>query len=231
MLEPNAENAAATLAIRAIEVLRSSFLAIELSGSRERPPPVARPSAAAPTSAPAAAPAAHVARWALEAGATALTSFDGVGPALLPLLRVDWAFRSWLSLQATGAAFGTRPRLEAPAGSVQVAQAFGLLGLCVCALANTGLHPLFSVSAGALHTALDGSSTGAPNVGHQTDQWAFLLDASVGARLSLPARFYVALASHVQFAAPYVAIHVLEPVVATTGHPNLLFALTVGARL
>lgn len=228
VLEPNAEDVAATLAIRAIEVLRSSFLAIELSGANDArapvPPPVPVPPAAT------SSPPPRIARFAVEAGATALTSLDGVGPAVLPLVRVDWAFRSWLSLQATGAAFGTRPTVETAAGSVQVLQQFGLLGLCVCTLADAGVHPLLTLSVGALHTTLDGRA-GAPNLGHRPDEWAFLVDGSVGVRLSLPHRFYVALASHVQFATPYVAVHVLDDVVATTGRPNLLFTLTMGARL
>jgi hypothetical protein len=226
VLEPNTENAAATLAIRAIEVLRSSFLAIELSAGGEPRPPVPSP----PRAETAAAAPEHVARLALEAGATAITGVNGVGPAVLPLVRFDWALRSWLSIQATGAAFGTRPHVETPAGDVQVAQQFGLLGLCLCALANTGIHPIVALSAGALHTTLDGRAD-APNVGHELDEWAFLVDGSVGARLSLPDRFYVTLAAHVQLAEPYVAIHVLDTVVATSGSPNLLLALTVGARL
>lgn len=226
VLEPNAEDAPATLAIRAIEVLRSSFLAIELLGANDVRVPVA-PAPPPPAPAPRARP---VARFAVEAGATALTSLDGVGVAVLPILGAEWAFRPWLSLQASGAAFGTRPTLEVPAGSVDVIQQFGLLGLCVCALADSGVTPLIALSAGALHTTLEGRA-GAPNLGHRTDEWSFLVDGSVGLRLSLPDRFYLALASHVQFAAPYVAIHVLDDVVGTTGRPNLSFTLTVGARL
>lgn len=226
MLEPNTEDAPATLAIRAIEVLRSSFLAIELLGANDARAPVVPP----PPPPPVNPPAPRVARFAVEAGATALTSLDGVGLSVLPFVGAEWAFRPWLSLQATGAAFGTRPTLEVPAGSVDISQEFGLLGLCVCALANTGVHPLIALSAGALHTALEGRA-GAPNLGHRTDEWAFLVDGSVGVRLSLPDRFYVAFASHIQFATPYVAVHVLDDVVATTGRPNLSLTLTVGARL
>jgi hypothetical protein len=149
---------------------------------------------------------------------------------VLPLARLDWAARSWLALQATGAGLGTRPRVATAAGSVEVTQAFGLLGLCVCSAAPTGLHPSFALSIGALRTALDGQAT-SPNLGHRVERWAAVADVSAGARLGLPDPFYLALASHVQLTQPSVAIHVVEPVVATTGRPNLLLTLTAGARL
>jgi hypothetical protein len=226
LLEPNTENAAATLAIRAIEVLRSSFLARELSGSG-----AARESVAVPTrveqrrSTPE-----HVSRLGLEAGATALTSFDGVPPAVLPLVRLDFAIRSWLTLQATGAGFGTRPRVEAAGGSVEINQAFGLLGLCVCFASGTGIHPLVALSVGALRTALDGQAT-APNLGHRVARWTAVADGAAGARLSLPSWLFFTLAAHVQLGEPYVAIHVVDSVVGTTGRPNLLLTLTAGATL
>jgi hypothetical protein len=39
------------------------------------------------------------------------------------------------------------------------------------------------------------------------------------------------MAAHVQVAAPYVAIYFNDNRVATTGRPNLLLSLTVGAWL
>jgi hypothetical protein len=226
VVEPNAENAPATLALRTIEVLRSSFLAIDLAGSA----PARAPVPPEPRLEPANSPPAHVARFGLEAGATALTSFDGVGSALLPLVRIDWAVRSWFAVQATGAGFGTRPRVDTAAGSVLLTQAFGLVGLCLCSASGTGIHPLFALSIGALRTTVDGRAS-APNLGHEVDRWTALVDASAGARLSLPGGPYFTLASELQLAAPYVAIHVLDEVAATSGRPNLLFTLTAGVRL
>jgi hypothetical protein len=223
-LEPDASNAAATLAIRAIEVLRSSFLVLDSPGE-QRPP-------AAPTAPPPPAPAPQRERllFGIEAGATALTGFDGVAPALLPLARFGWAFSPAFALQATGAAFGTRPQLDTPAGSVEVAQQFALLGLCACRASGEGIRPLAAVAFGALHTALDGQAS-SPNFGHRVDRWSLLLDLGVGARLSLEERLYLSLASHLQVATPYVAVHSVDTVVATTGRPNLLFTFTAGARL
>ena len=224
--DPNSDDAAATLAIRAIEVLRSSFLALDFAAAN------------APRETPAVpvqlehsrAPLEQSSPLGVELGAGALAGFDGVSPALLPLVRLGWTVRPWFALEATGAGFGTKPTLEAAAGSVSVAQAFGLLGLCLCSPANHGIHPLLSLSVGALHTALE-ARTSLPNVAHHATHWSALADAGVGARLGLTDRFYLTLAAHVQLAEPYVAIHVLDTVVATTGSPNVLVALSAGARL
>jgi len=237
-LPPDTPNAAATLAIRAIEVLRSSFLAIDLARAEATAVP---PAPAAPPAPPAdlgdeakagATPAA-LPGWAhigLAAGAAVLTSLDGVGPSLSPLVRLEWAPLPWLSLQATGAGFGTRPRVETSLGSVQVAQGFATLGACVCRSGDSGFGPVVALAAGALHTAVDGQAL-PPNVGHDVDSWGFLLDGSFGVRLNEPRRYYLTLASHVQIAQPYVAVHFVDTVVATTGRLNLLLTLTAGAWL
>jgi hypothetical protein len=41
----------------------------------------------------------------------------------------------------------------------------------------------------------------------------------------------VTLAAHVQVAEPYIAIHVVDTLVATSGRPNVLLSLTLGAWL
>jgi hypothetical protein len=224
-LEPNANDRAATLAIRAIEVLRSSFLARELSGAHQADTRVE----SAPMSNETAPPPQPLARLGIEAGATALASFGEVSPAVLALARVDWALGSWFSLQATAAGLGSRPRIETPAGHVDVARQFGLMGLCLCSPKLESIRPLFALSAGAIRTELFGAAR-PPNAGHQVEQWAALVDADFGARVGLPARVYLTLTAHVQIAAPSVTIHVMDTVVATTGRPNVLFTLTAGVR-
>ena len=81
-----------------------------------------------------------------------------------------------------------------------------------------------------LRTAIDGEAD-APAEAHVVERWSFLLDGSVGARVRLPGRTFFTLALHVHVAAPYVAVHIADTVVATTGRPNLLLTLTVGAWL
>ena len=81
-----------------------------------------------------------------------------------------------------------------------------------------------------LHTSDEGqpgSGAEALSVG----QWSFLMDGSLGAGLRLYRRYYLTLAAHVQIAEPYVAIHFVDAVVATSGRPNILLTLTVGTWL
>jgi hypothetical protein len=90
-LEPNTEKPSERLAIRAIEVLRSCFLEIDLAAREHRGEAIAKPPE---TSLPLAeVNVSRPERFGLELGAAALTSLDGVGPALLPILRTDWAAR------------------------------------------------------------------------------------------------------------------------------------------
>jgi hypothetical protein len=86
------------------------------------------------------------------------------------------------------------------------------------------------LSAGALRTSFEGQAD-APERGHSGEQWSFLVDAGLGARLRLADRYYLTPAFHVQLAQPYVAVHFVDELVASSGRPNLLASLTVGAWL
>lgn len=232
-VDSNTENAAATLAIRSIEVLRSSLIAFDLSGTRQpgadQAPTPAKPAPALPSQ-PTNPASERASRFGLSAGATAITSLDGIGLAILPLVRLDWALHPRVALQATVAGFGTRPRITTEEGSVEVAQQFALLGVCACKTSDSRIRAIAALSLGAMHTALEGRAS-MPNVGHDVARWAFLAEASAGAELRLFGSSYLTLASHLQLATPYVAVHSLDSVVATAGRPNLRFTLTAGAWL
>jgi hypothetical protein len=230
-LDAPAEDAPARLAIRTIEALRSSLLEheIDLAARARSDPGGARvaPVVVAPAPPPPPGPPPRV---ELEAGAAILTGADGVGPALVPTVRVGWAAWPRLVLQATLAGLGTHPTLTAAAGSGRVAQQFGLVGICACAPSPRRLQLYVAVAAGALRTTIDGEAD-APAAAHTVERWSFLLDGSAGARVRLPGRSFVTLAAHVQVAEPYVAVHIADTQVATSGRPNLLLTLTVGAWL
>jgi len=229
-LEPSAPDAAESLAIHAIEVLRSSFLSAELGASTAPAPPAPpAPQAEAPER-PRPSAATVERRLGLELGAAALAGFDGVSPSFLPMLRASLALDSTLLLTATAAGYGTRGGVEVPAGRVRVAQQFGLLGLCACHAASAGLQPMAGLSAGFLRTAVEGEAS-APDVAHRAQSWSFLLEASAGVRAPLGQRYFLTLGAHLQIAQPYVAIYVVDAVVATTGRPNLLASLTLGSWL
>jgi hypothetical protein len=222
VLEPGTPNAPETLAIRAIEVLRANFLVFDLPDKHQRVP---EPPREQPRQEPEV-----VSHFGVAAGATLLTSFDGVGPALLPLVRFDWALYEGLAAEATLSAFGTRPSVETEAGSVRVAQDYGVVGVNYSVPSDSFVAAFLALSAGAMRTTLDGSAD-SPNQGHHVQQWAFLAQGSLGARFELSRRYFLCLAGHVQMTTPYAAIHFVDTEVATTGRPNLLASLTVGAWL
>jgi hypothetical protein len=223
VVEASGQNSAETLAIRAIDAMRSRLVEMDLTSKRKRPAATTLP--AMPTLEPHSVE--HV---GVAAGAVLLTSLDGVGPAILPLLRFDWALHSRLSLQVTLAALGSRPSVASGAGSAHVSQAYGVLGLCYCQRSELGISPFAAVAVGASRTSLAGDAK-PPALGHTVEQWSFVLESSLGARLRLRGPFYFTLAGQAHVTEPYVSIHLSDSVVASSGRPNLLLALTAGAWL
>jgi len=228
--EPQSNRAPQTLAIRAIELLRSSFLEIHLAPAEESgearaeiPRAVERLVAFEPSS-------RLPERFGIEVGAGGVMAGGGVGPALLPVLLFDWALGRRLLLQATMAAWGTRPRVENRVGSAQVAQEFVLLGLLYRLGPGARVQPFVGVSAGALHTSVEGRAS-YPNQGLSAGRWSLLVDAGLGVRLRLHDRFYLATAAHLQLAEPYPSIVFLDENVATSGRPNVFLTLTMGTWL
>jgi hypothetical protein len=229
-VEPDTESAPERLAIRAIEVLRSSFLEIDLASRERRGRPIAPPPAATSVPGEVNKPASRPERFAVEAGAAVLTSLDGVGPALSPIVRAGWAASPYLAVRATLAGLGTRPTVATTAGNARVAQQYAVLGGAYRFRSDQRLRPFLALSAGGLRTSVEGQAT-SPNQGHSAVEWSFLAEGSLGFELHLGDHYYLTLAAHVQAAAPYVAIHFMDSVVATSGRPNLLVTLAVGAWL
>jgi len=214
--EPGVENAPARLAIRAVDLLRSQLIERDLD--RDVPVVAAPPPAPPPP------------RIGFELGGAILTSLDGVGPAIMPVVRIDAPVGRRLGFQAELAGLGTRSTVGGPGALARVAQQYGLLGACVCAPSASRLQPVLGLSAGALRTAADGEAD-APLQAHAVVQWSFLLEASAGARLRLGDHAHLTLAAHAQVAQPYVAVRVVNAAVATSGRPNLLLTLAVGEWL
>lgn len=229
VLEPGAPNPPETLAIRAIEVLRANFLVIELPSQAAQQPRSDAPSSAQTLDQETETPEDGY-RFGFAAGGAVIASLDGVGPALKPMANFDLRLPAGFAVEATVSAFGTRPSVETQAGSVRVTQDYGLLGVRYSAPAGSTFAAFLALGAGAVRTSLEGSAS-APNQGHQVDQWALLLQGSLGVRLGILERYTLSVAAHLQFATPYAAIHFVDQRVATTGRPNLLASLTLGAWL
>lgn len=228
--EPNTTGTPERLAIRTIELLRSSFLVSDLSGAGRVPQSNA--SSKAPTTLRVEPVKTVPARTyvGVELGGTVLVGTDGIGPALMPVMAVDWMPRSWLSVRGEAAGFGSHPAVTSEAGSAKLAQHYGILGVGFRFRAERSFSPFAFLAAGTLRTSVQGDA-GPPMQERNANQWSLLLDGSLGARLRLSHRYYLTLASHVQFAEPYVAVRLLEARVATSGRPNLGLTATVGAWL
>lgn len=228
--DPNTANASERLAIRAIEVLRSSFLESDMSGRKPDREPIAKPTSGPLRQAELPEVTRRPKRIGVELGAAVLTSMDGLGPALLPMARFDWTPSAWLILHGELVGLGTRPAVATTAGHARVAQQYGALGGSFRFRSDRRLNAFIGFSAGALRTAVTGAAD-APRLGHASTQWSLLLDGNIGAALELLGRYYLTLAAHVQVAEPYIALHIMDAVVATSGRPNLALTLTVGAWL
>jgi hypothetical protein len=224
--QPESDRAAEILAIRAIELLRASLLEVAMAGGRE-PPIVAKPPPAEVTRfVDRALDSRKNSRWAIEVGGSAVASFDGVGPALLPIVRLDMALGSHVLMRATAAGLGTRSRVEALSGSADVAAQFGLIEAGIRLRPRERLQPLFFLGAGVRYTSAEGRASW-PNQGLTAGRWSLLADAGTGIRLSLHSRFEIAMEVHAQLAQPYPTIHFSNFQAATAGRPDLLPSLTL----
>ena len=175
--------------------------------------------------------ARHPERFGVEVGGAAIMSLDGVGPALLPLVRFDWSLRAWFVAQAALAGLGTRPTVESEAGSAQVAQAYGLLGGSVRFRTGERRASLRRAVRRARCTRRSRDAPTRRTRAASSTSGRFSSTSGVGAQLRLPDRFYLSLAAHAQLAEPYLAVRFVDAVVATSARPNLLVTLTIGAWL
>jgi hypothetical protein len=226
-VDANTENAFKGVAIRASEVLRAHLFEKDV-GVAKAPARAAPQTAKAPLTPSRTDRTRQFSPVGIELGAAVLASPDGIGPAFLPLLRLDWAVQPELVLQATGAGFGTRPSVWANGSHADIATQYGLVGACYRLDWKQRVTPLAAFSLGALRTAATGDAE-PPQQGHSVDHWSVLFDASVGAAWQLPHEYTVVLEGHAQLAEPYVAIHFGKQKVASAGRPNLLLTLTLGA--
>jgi hypothetical protein len=211
---------AEVLAIRAIELLRASLLEVELQA---KPAEVARAVEHAPEP-------RDESRWGLEVGGSVVTSFDGVGPAVVPFLRFDGAIAPWCVAQATFAGLGTRARASSSEGSSEISEEFALVGATFRGRAHKGVRPALSLAVGALHTSAEGRADW-PYDEQTVAQWSFLADAGVGLRLALGTRYEMAIEAHAQLAQPYPVVRFLGADVASSGRPTLLLTLALVAWL
>ena len=238
--EPSSPRSAEVLSIRALELLRASFLEIALGASRPSdtdPPPPPPPIEVARLT-QVALDTRLPKTWALEVGGCLLGSFQGLPLSLAPMLRVERAWGERVMGRLTVAGLGTRARVEQTGGtssapqqlSANVAQDFGLVEVAIKLRPERSLRPFISLGAGGLHAVADGQAP-YPYLGKTSGLWTLIADAGVGARLALRSRFEVAVEVHAQVAQRSPVIQFVGDPVARGGRPTVIGSLTLVAWL
>jgi hypothetical protein len=225
---PEQARAAEILSIKAIELLRASFLEVGITSSR-LPPPKPPPVVVTRFVAEALATSREL-HWGIEIGGSLGASLDGVGPAVTPMIRLDWAPVPWCIVRTTAAGLGTQARVNTPSGLARVTEQFGLLEAGLRFRSRMSLRPFISLGAGALRTSAEGDVAW-PYEGRTAAAWSFLMDAGVGLRASLRSRFEIGIEGHAQLAQPYPIIRFIDSDVATSRRPGWLLNLTMTAWL
>jgi hypothetical protein len=215
-------------ALRAVELLRASLLELVVERSSLPPPSPPRQRDTPPARAWEPAPSANAGTFGIEAGAALLHSFEGIGPAVAPILRVVYQPSPTVALRLTASGFGTEPLLDAPAGQARVAQQFGLLEVAPIFFADAPLRPLLSFGAGAYHLEATGEAA-LPYEASTQQVWTALLDAGGGAHLSAGRHFGVSLEAHVLFTSTRPAVRIAQLEVGGAGRPSIVGSLTLVA--
>ena len=222
----DAPRVAEVLAVRAVELLRASFLELAIAAppSTEAPPP---PPVVVERFATATLEEADW-TWAVEAGGGTADAIHGPWNAILSVARIEHAFGQRFCARVTFAGLGTAARVDTPGG--------GYVGLSQTVLLAEGLfrfrrgrriEPIVSLGAGALRLAAD-SHESAPYAALSSARWAGAGDAGVGVRLPLRRhRFELGVEVHALLAQPYPSVRFFGNEVAQAGRPSLIGSVTL----
>jgi hypothetical protein len=223
---------AAVLSVRAVELLRASFLELAISsrppeGAVDAPVPTT-PAVTRFATEPLAEPDW---RWAVEAGVGTLGAIApdglGVGNGFVPVARVEHAFGPRLCARVTFAGLGTQARADTPGGYADVSQSVIVAEALVRFRRGRGLEPTVSVGAGALRLAAEGHESD-PFVATSGSRWSAAADLGVGLRIPLrPRRFELGIEVHALLAEPYPVVRFFDVDVARAGRPSVLSSVTL----
>lgn len=232
--DPAATRSAEVLSIRALELLRASFLEIALGASRvdptdDRPPPPPPPIEVRRMT-EKALDNRWPQTWALEIGGCVFTSFEGLGPTVAPVLRAERQWRDWLVGRVTLAGLGTHSRIESESTAANIAQAFGLAEVGIKLRGGRLLRPFLSIGGGVLHVTTEAQPP-PHGIAVNQDLWTAIADVGAGLRVALRARFELAAEVHLQAAPFYPAFQFFEDTVARSSRPTVMGSLTLVAWL
>jgi hypothetical protein len=178
--------AAADLAVRAVELLRGSLLEVALPAPapREQPPPPADVAAWLSHAVPPRRPPYFSTGVGLAAGASALAS-AGLGPTLAPVLRLGWGSRGGLSVGLAAAGLGPSRHLRAAEGTADVRADLALASVGLAFRPDARLQPFVGAGAGARRVSVRGQGVSSlfPDGGGAAYAFALTAGGGIAARL------------------------------------------------
>ena len=234
--DPKAARVAEVLSVRAVELLRASFLELAIT-TRPAPDVVEIPLAPEPVVTRFVTEELEEAEpdwtWAVEAGGGGMGAIQAVsgGTTLLgeflPVARVQRAFSSRFCMRVSFAGLGTQAKVDIPKGYADVSQTIVLLEGLIRFRRGRRLEPVISIGAGILRVAAEGHETGA-YIGANSWHVAAAADAGVGLRVPLrPRRVELGVEFHALLAQPYPVVQFFQTEVARAGRPSLLASVTL----
>ena len=215
---------AEVLAVRAVELLRASFLELAIGAppANNAPPP-------APVVERFATAMLEEAdwTWAVEAGGGTAYAVDGPWNVILSVARLERALGRRFCARVSFAGLGTSARVNTPEGYAGLSQTI-LLGEVIARFRRGHrFEPLLSLGAGALRLAAD-SHEATPFVAVSGARWAAAGDVGLGLRIPLRRhRFELSVEAHALFADPYPTVLFLGNEVAHAGRPSLIGSVTL----
>jgi hypothetical protein len=217
--------AAEVLAVRAVELLRASFLELAVAPkNRETPPVEAAPAVERWATAPLEE---REWTWAVEAGGGTAVSVDGPWNAFMPVARVERALGQRLCLRLGFVGLGVPAHVDLPTGSADVTESMLLAEAVLRFRRGRRVEPLISAGAGVLRSSVDAQQT-APNQAVGGTRWSAAGDLGLGLRAPLRrGRFEIGLEAHALLAQPYPTVVYFGQEFGRVGRPTVLVALTL----
>jgi hypothetical protein len=213
------------LAVRAVELLRASFLELAIGPPGETA--TASPSAPVVERWAAAPIEARDWTWAIEAGGATAAAAGGPWNVFLPVARIERTFGRQWCVRVGFAGLGTAARVGAPNGSADLSQTILLAETLFRFRRGQRLEPLVSVGAGTLRLDVDAHEA-APYQAVGGARWGAAGDLGVGFRVPLHGRrFELGAEAHAVFAQPFPTAQYFGHEVARVGRPTLLATVTL----
>jgi hypothetical protein len=234
--DPKAARIAEVLSVRAVELLRASFLELAIT-SRPAPDVVEVPLAPEPVVTRFVTEELEEAEpdwtWAVEAGGGGVGAIQpaSAGTTLLgeflPVARVQRAFNNRFCARVSFAGLGTQAHVDMRGGYADVSQTIVLVEGLFRFRRGRRLEPVVSIGAGILRVAAEGHEM-APYIGGNSWHVSAAADAGVGLRVPLrPRRVELGVEFHALLAEPYPVVRFFQTEVARAGRPSLLASVTL----